>query len=681
MNYLQIIIRKSPLFRLLIPFILGVLFANYYYKPTGYLIISAVTVSILFLFYFLRKKIFIIQRASNYVLLISFFVFGFLFFSVTKNERHIKFPVSNEKYIAQICDTPQPKDFYTQFTARIISRDSLNSSTVLVRYYDTVPIQFQYGDILSFQGKVSEIQNRGNHAEFDYKGFMAQQGIFHKTSIYAKSNIRIVGSESSLKRKAAQINTRLSEALMSENLSKENSSILKAITLGIKYDLEYETRQTFVDAGVIHILAVSGLHVGIIYVLLIALLYVIPSKPLWLKYLKLVVSLACIWGYAILTGLGISVIRASIMFSVFLVGNILGSKAHPVNSLSAAAFIVLLINPLEILNIGFQFSFLAVFGILTVYPVLHNLLSFKSYLVQKLWEFTLVTFSAQLLIVPLQIHYFNSFTPVSFLTNIFAIPFASIMLYGGLSLMLFSFTSSVHSILALVLDKLMNVFLAVLHFFNGLFETPSIFLNLISVLFLFLSLIILVIFFLSGKAKALFLSLSFVCVFLISCIWFEIDSHKQQKLLVYNIPKSTCFSYVNGNSQYVFADTTILTNSIKENFYLKRSYLENRTTQDVVLFNIHSLINYRSDILAVRILNDQAFILMGEHAVYYTPRFKETARIPANFIFTDYLSNKEVDFDNYHLAFLLNNWKEEGQNQTNIKNIRKQGGMVLNLCK
>jgi competence protein ComEC len=177
-----------------------------------------------------------------------------------------------------------------------------------------------------------------------------------------------------------------------------------------------------------HILAVSGLHVGIIYVIVLYLFKPV-AKTKWGKRFRFIVSICILWGYAMLTGLSPSVTRAATMFSVFVLGDLVGRKYAVYNSMALAAFLLLFHNPKIITNVGFQMSFLAVFGIVTFFPHIKKWLYFKHGLSRKAWELIGVSLAAQAITTPLGLYYFNQFPLLFLLSNILMVPLATILMY------------------------------------------------------------------------------------------------------------------------------------------------------------------------------------------------------------------------------------------------------------
>lgn len=220
---------------------------------------------------------------------------------------------------------------------------------------------------------------------------------------------------------------------------EEAYGVLAAMTLGDKSALSKEQRDTFSKTGASHVLALSGLHLGIIYMLLTRLM--VGRRLRWLKQSILILS---IWAFAFITGLSTSIVRASIMFSIFSLFAAGGRQRASLNLLSLTAIIMLLYDSNLLFDVGFQLSFSAVLSILVITPLLERLVSRKYImehpLIRWLWNMITVSVAAQIGVAPLITYYFGYFSTYFILTNLFVIPVTTLILYGALVFILTSWT-------------------------------------------------------------------------------------------------------------------------------------------------------------------------------------------------------------------------------------------------
>lgn len=292
----------------------------------------------------------------------------------------------------------------------------------------------QKGDHLLVYTDLDFIKNNNNPGEFNAVSFWKNKNIF-RVGFVTDDDVHIIGHEdlSFIQLFLSKIHSALAE-ILELHLSKQNASLAKALILGDKDTLSTEVRSSFSNAGAMHVLAVSGLHVGIVLYILIYILGRFPK--LFSKKSALIVSLVIIWIYAGVTGFSPSVLRASFMFSLLAIATVTGRRTNPMNILFFSAFVMLLINPLLIYSIGFQLSYLAMIGIFTLYIPLSRIFYIRNKWLKKIWEGTAVGIAAQIFTVPFTLYYFHQFPNYFAITNIGMMLFAGLVL--GLGMLLFS---------------------------------------------------------------------------------------------------------------------------------------------------------------------------------------------------------------------------------------------------
>lgn len=283
--------------------------------------------------------------------------------------------------------------------------------------------------------------------------------------------------------------------IIDNNLTSDISrSIAKRLSLGYK-DLEVEDLETFFqEAGVAHVLVVSGLHVGFIYLLIKFLLKFLPYLPIEVKE---ILSLLGIFLYMLLTGCDIPVVRATIMISCFIISFLLRRKSSFYHTISTAAFILLLVNPRSIFSLSFQLSFLVCFGIFYFYNFFNILfsdfLNKQIYILRYLMSLLFVTISAQIAVAGLTIFYFNKFSAISVISNLIVVPYTSVLLWMNLGCYLLSFVFRDFSIIFWrILDFLFVLYFKIVKFFAKLpFSNLYISLDAIKVLLYYCLILIL----------------------------------------------------------------------------------------------------------------------------------------------------------------------------------------------
>jgi competence protein ComEC len=290
------------------------------------------------------------------------------------------------------------------------------------------------GDELLVSSELSPIKNTGNPGEFDAANYWNKKG-FNYLSFVGEENYRVLRhyKQNWLENSLSVLQTYLSKSL-ENNLRGNELAIAQALILGDKSLLAAETRNSFSNTGAMHVLAVSGLHIGLIMQLLLVVLSQFSSF-LSKKYAVFIV-VVILWIYAIVTGLSPSVIRAVFMFSVLFISQVSGKQYDAMNVLFFTAFVLLLLNPLTLFDIGFQLSFLAMVGIFLFYKPIEKLIFVKNKVLQKVWQGTAIGFGAQLMTTPISLYYFHQFPNYFVLTNIGLMATSGLIL--GLGIFIFT---------------------------------------------------------------------------------------------------------------------------------------------------------------------------------------------------------------------------------------------------
>lgn len=292
---------------------------------------------------------------------------------------------------------------------------------------------FREGDRLLFQTKLEVITPRGNPGEFNPEGYWLSKGIRY-TGFTSVHSVKIISTvEPGFWNRLFEAVHSYSSALIDKYVGGQHGALVRALLLGDKTALSSDTKQSFADTGAMHMLAVSGLHVGIVAYLLNGLFQFI-FHGVKRRY-SIILLLLILWFYAFLTGFSPSVTRAVLMFSVLIAAQLAHRRYNALNALSLAAFILLVHNPLVLFDLGFQLSFLAMLGIFTVYPLLEQTWKSPNKWVQKLWQGTAVGLAAQVFTVPLSLYSFHQFPNYFALTNLGIMAFSGIILGCAIGLL------------------------------------------------------------------------------------------------------------------------------------------------------------------------------------------------------------------------------------------------------
>lgn len=453
-------LRKVPLIRILIPFIIGII-GSYYLIPVNMeqtklwfcLLLTAGIFN--FLIFFIKA----LGKIQDFFLILFIAILG-VYLVVSSSFTDDKENVGDE-FCGIIYDNLELKQNSMLIPVTLIDRNQRHSflrPEVKVNLYtskDTSRIKgFNVGDMIAFRADLSAIKNNGNPYEFDYKRYLKNKGITLQ-GYACDSNILSLGYHGNLplKRLATKIQVQIIEKFNDSGFSKDTRALLIALTVGDKSFISKEMESIFANSGAVHVLAVSGLHVGIIYLILSYLLGFM-GKNRNTVILKTVIVVLFIWFYAFITGLSPSVTRAALMFTMINIGTAINRDISFFNILAGAAFVMLLVNPLNLFEVGFQLSFLAVGGIVFFQPKFYSWFSFNNPILDNLYKLITVSVAAQLTTTPLTIYYFNQFPVYFWLTNILIIPLVFCLVFLSVLYLSISWMPIIAAKVTWVLNKI-----------------------------------------------------------------------------------------------------------------------------------------------------------------------------------------------------------------------------------
>lgn len=452
--------RNYPILRLLIPFALGIGVA--YWTPleiSKTIVLSLMSVCWFIALTFQHRKTLTSTLLSGIFLQIMFILAGFCLTCIRfRNDNLVslgKIFEEKQSFVAKIIDHPVPKAKSFKVLANIVQStdgQTINQKTVLYFAKDSLHPP-DYGDVVIIHSKISEIENYKDSHAFDYRKYMQRKGIFFSGYV-PKNRWQQIGrfKVNLIRDKAYRIQHYFSRLFADAGMSGEEYSIITAILLGNNETMEAELKASYASAGVSHILCVSGMHVGVIFMILNFLLQPLEySKAL--RLLKAVLLMLFIWVYACITGLSPSVTRAATMFSFVTIGGMLQRNTNIFHSLFASLFILLIINPLLIFETGFQLSYTAVFGIVIFQQKFVGLWEPKSKIVNYFWNLITVSVAAQLATFPLSVYTFGQFPNYFLLANLSVITLSFVVVVSGVCLLAVSFIPVVSNCLAWLLTR------------------------------------------------------------------------------------------------------------------------------------------------------------------------------------------------------------------------------------
>jgi competence protein ComEC len=294
--------------------------------------------------------------------------------------------------------------------------------------YNKVNKQINEGDLILTRKAISQIYKTHNPGEFDFFSFSESNGMFYNLSFTHEDEFIVIGNQNS---KVQMLISRIREKILFKLRfyikNKDALGIAEAMLIGYKNDLSSSINQIYTDAGVSHVIAISGMHLGLIY-MIVDIIFSWFFKKRQLHLISLLITLPALWIFSFITGASASVIRSAIMFSFIIIGNVTTKRSNTLNALFGAAFLMLAVNPDTITDIGFQLSFAAVLSIVLFYQKIRTIIFTKNKILQYGWSFVALSIAAQIITTPLLLIYFQRFSTYSILNNIIVVPISSMVL-------------------------------------------------------------------------------------------------------------------------------------------------------------------------------------------------------------------------------------------------------------
>lgn len=426
--------------------IIGILFAHYIDIPIIYSLPLTVTLALgLATFLIGEKKRLVKSYGFTILTVFTFIAIGVLTYQLHDQKsfkkhytRHID-PVNDsiETINFRIREILKSSVYHDKYIVDILNINNrlLIGKTLLNVQRDSVFQAFKVDDIFATTSPLTDLNPPINPNQFDYKKYLEKQYIYHQIFTEQDELLRVSSNPHTILGYAAQLRAHINSKLKSYNFKPDELALINALLLGQRQDISPEIYNSYSRAGAIHILAVSGLHVGIVLLLLNSLF-----RPLEYfrrgKLIKTLLILSILWGFAVVAGLSASVTRAVMMFSVVAIGMNLKRPSNIFNTLAISMLFLLLFKPLFLFDVGFQMSYLAVIAIVGFQPLLADLWQPQLKPIRKLWDIFTVTLAAQFGVVPVSLFYFHQFPGLFFLSNLVIIPFLGLILGMGIFVIL-----------------------------------------------------------------------------------------------------------------------------------------------------------------------------------------------------------------------------------------------------
>jgi len=563
--------KSVPLLQFALPFILGVTLYESTLFFSNFLFFSSF-LNLLVLLFSISKKSYGFRWVYGFALVLLVFqlaiVLSHFSFSDNRSDYFLNFANENSVYLVDIIDYPQEKENSFQILAQVKSVDEIKTSGRLLIYCkkeNSNPIS--RGDVLLLKKFPLEFDSPKNPNQFNYKAFLKRKNIGHYLFLN-ETDYEIVDHRelNFFLKKVRNLRTELLLRLKNTQLTEDEYGFASAILLGDRSELSFQMKSAFSATGSMHFLAVSGLHVGIIYLFLAFLFPFSQDKRL--AFLSLLSILLLLWTYALLCGMSISVVRAVLMLSFVSVAKYLDKNSNIINTILLSAFILLMVYPYNLFDVGFQLSYVAVIGIVLLYPKLFALMEPRFVFTRWIWKVVCLSLSAQIATVGLSVYYFHQFPNYFLLSNLLLFPLVPIVLFSGILFFVFSWLPFVNDILFYVLQLSIRSFNRVVVEIETLPFSLSDFLYFekVELLLIYIMVFLLVLFLYFRRFLIVNIALLFLIVF-------QTTSHSSDnsQIVFYSIKGHSAILFYEENKSVLIGDTVLLKDNKKMDFNLDGS--------------------------------------------------------------------------------------------------------------
>lgn len=558
-----------PLLRIILPLIVGIIcFDN---LIISFQIILCIAVVLLLSFLISHNTIsnHLSKRFNSIIIYLLIFFIGGLMVSNKKlsNQQHHFYSYKSELAKGIIAKPLDEKEKTYKTIIEIIELiDSNNHSknvygNLLVYIQkDSIIHSLEIGDEVLFKLNYKTVDNPKNPGEFDYKDYLQHKSIFHQQYVPSNSIVVLTKHKTHfIKRVSDNIGKYVQSILKKYIPGKDNFALADGILLGHRADIDVELYNAFAYTGILHILSVSGLHVGIIYGMLVFLLSFIKDKNKKIKVAKFLFILIFIWLFAFVTGLSAACVRAAILFSLLNYGKLNKEHVSNLNLLAGAALLQILLDPNNIFDIGFQLSYLAMLGLFIFYKPIYAMYYHPNKIINWTWQLWSASIAAQIFTVPLSIYYFGNFPTYFLFANIFAIPLSAVILWISIALIPLSFIPFIAKIIGTLDSLVISIFIQLTYCFSNLpfGKLANLYLSKLQLLILFTAILCLTFFIIKRNYKLLISCLSLFLLTIFMSYYYTIQQLSKDEMILYAVQKNFVLAVNKNNQQIIISKDTL----------------------------------------------------------------------------------------------------------------------------
>jgi len=573
MEFLQ----RTPFFRILLPFILGII-AYQYVELFRWSLVSIFTVS--FCLMIIAFAIRVPKQQFRFRWLfgsgIFLFMFSLAYFLSGEREKKNAFDHLHQKGIYSVELIAAPIEKAKSYLCKVevqqfydfTSSTPSHGKAILYFQKDSAASKLLFGDRLLIDTEFSQPEKVQNPDGFNYAAYLNRQGV-GATSYISADNWQLTGNNPafSIQREADKCRNFLLNVYREFKIDGNEFAVLAALTLGFTDDLQPDLLKSYSATGAMHILSVSGMHVGVVYVVMAFLLSFLNKNQRG-KVLKTILLALFLWGYAFLTGLSPAVIRATLMFSFISIATCFERKSQIYNTIFMSILVMLLYNPNFLFDVGFQLSYSAVLSIIFFQPIVTKLYTPKSKIAKLGWELFSVSISAQLGTTPFTLYYFQQFPNYFLLTNLVAIPLSSVVIYLAMGLLMVSFIPYFSLAVAFLLKWSLWLLNFLIVWIQHLpYSIAHISMDFRQMLVAFVAIFCLSAYLFTKKFTTLFIGLASLLVVCLFNLQTNYQTLTSKRMIVFAGQKHTHVNFINRNSNYIFTTDSAETEKIAKTFW------------------------------------------------------------------------------------------------------------------
>ena len=566
-------LQSIPFVRLFVPFALGITFADHCLPPISSSIgcfIFSLLVQSLFSLLTIHQRFRFVWIGGGLVAGLMF-SFGMLLQRTADVRSRGDFPATETSFtgqtiIASVLAPPEKKGRFFRCLAMIratFDEHRFTTSTAKLNVYLSIEADQRIpaiGDWIVFSALPQRIRSTSNPGMFDFAAYASRQNLYYQVFLQSSSAYRIVPG----KRKQTfdkwiegvrQHTIRIIQKYISD---KQSAGMGEALLIGYKSDLDAEISQAYSNTGLAHVVAISGLHLGLIYWLLSICLGFVNRKGM--RWLYALLMLSGLWLFSVLAGAGPSIIRSAVMFTCFLIGKTFNRRNIVLNALAASAFLLLCYEPSWLWDVGFQLSYAAVLSLIIFMKPIYLSSSLHNKALDVLWQMCAVTLAAQILTLPLTIFYFHQVPLLFIFSNLVAVPLSTVVVFCLVAVCAFAWIDPVARLIGYITGlqiRWMNGFVGYMNDYP-LSQISNIWITPFDTLLLFVVIIFASMFLNKPTLQKLRWLTVAVVATIVTFLFENILARYGNRIIVYNLPRAMMIDFVHNGKAFSIADSASL---------------------------------------------------------------------------------------------------------------------------